>query len=173
MSYVAPTTKTTGTLITAAIWNQDVVANIVAIKDPPTDNQRADEASDYTSSSTTFVDVDSAGDPDFSLSITTTGGDIMVGFVGTMTNGTAAARAYIDIALDGVRQGLDDGLFEHQAAGGTLFPCGFVYLIRGVSAGTHTIKLQYKVSSGTATIYAGAGSANADLHPQFWCREAS
>lgn len=27
MAYVAPTTKTTGTLITAAIWNQDVVDN--------------------------------------------------------------------------------------------------------------------------------------------------
>lgn len=31
MAYVAPTTKTTGTLITAAVWNQDVTANAIAI----------------------------------------------------------------------------------------------------------------------------------------------
>lgn len=31
MAYVAPTTRTTGTLITAAIWNQDVVANPIAL----------------------------------------------------------------------------------------------------------------------------------------------
>lgn len=31
MAYVAPSTRTTGTLITAAIWNQDVVANAIAI----------------------------------------------------------------------------------------------------------------------------------------------
>jgi hypothetical protein len=31
MAYSAPTTKTTGTLITAAIWNADVVANEIAI----------------------------------------------------------------------------------------------------------------------------------------------
>jgi hypothetical protein len=31
MAYIAPTTKTTGTLITAAIWNADVVANEIAI----------------------------------------------------------------------------------------------------------------------------------------------
>lgn len=31
MAYVAPSTRTTGTLITAAIWNQDAVANPIAL----------------------------------------------------------------------------------------------------------------------------------------------
>lgn len=31
MAYVAPSTKTTGTLITADIWNQDVVSNVLAL----------------------------------------------------------------------------------------------------------------------------------------------
>lgn len=31
MAYVAPSTRSTGTLITAAIWNQDAVANPIAI----------------------------------------------------------------------------------------------------------------------------------------------
>lgn len=30
MAYVSPSTKTTGTLITAAIWNQDIVSNVQA-----------------------------------------------------------------------------------------------------------------------------------------------
>lgn len=32
MAYVAPSTRTTGTLITAAIWNQDVVDNPIALR---------------------------------------------------------------------------------------------------------------------------------------------
>lgn len=31
MSYIAPSTRTTGTLISAAIWNQDVVDNVIAV----------------------------------------------------------------------------------------------------------------------------------------------
>lgn len=33
MAWVAPNTKTTGTLITAAIWNQEVVSNPQALRD--------------------------------------------------------------------------------------------------------------------------------------------
>lgn len=32
MAWVSPSTRTTGTLITAAIWNQDVVANPIALR---------------------------------------------------------------------------------------------------------------------------------------------
>jgi hypothetical protein len=32
MAYVQPSTQTTGTLITAATWNQDVVDNTIAIR---------------------------------------------------------------------------------------------------------------------------------------------
>jgi hypothetical protein len=35
MAYVAPVTRTTGALITAAIWNQDVVANVAYFKAGP------------------------------------------------------------------------------------------------------------------------------------------
>lgn len=31
MSYVAPSTRSTGFLVTAAVWNQDVVANPIAV----------------------------------------------------------------------------------------------------------------------------------------------
>lgn len=32
MAYVAPSTRSTGDLITAAIWNQDIVDNMIAVK---------------------------------------------------------------------------------------------------------------------------------------------
>jgi hypothetical protein len=32
MAWVTPTTRTTGALITAAIWNQDVVENVIALR---------------------------------------------------------------------------------------------------------------------------------------------
>lgn len=35
MAYSAPTTRSTGFLVTAAVWNQDVVDNMVAQENPP------------------------------------------------------------------------------------------------------------------------------------------
>lgn len=35
MAYSAPSTRTTGDLITAAIWNQDVVSNVTFLANPP------------------------------------------------------------------------------------------------------------------------------------------
>lgn len=37
MSYTAPTTRVTGTLITASIWNTDIVDNIIALRATDTD----------------------------------------------------------------------------------------------------------------------------------------
>ena len=47
----------------------------------------------------------------------------------------------------------------------------FTFLATGLAAGTHTFKLQWKTGAATATMYAGAGTPNLDVHPQFWARE--
>ena len=131
------------------------------------DSYVCDEASDYTTTSTSFVDVDGTN---LALTIITNGGPVLVHFHGMFyTNG---ARMWLDVDVDGTRTAGDDGIIgAWQTAN---FTVTFSRLITGLSAGEHTFTLQWKViSGGTAKLYAGAGTSNADVHPQFWVREVS
>ena len=107
MAWIAPTTRTTGELITAAIWNVDVVDNLLALKSPPTDTYTLNEGANYTTTSVTFVDVDAVN---LALTITTTGGAVLVHFDAYMFG--SGGRAYLDFVVDGVRHAGDDGLAQ-------------------------------------------------------------
>jgi hypothetical protein len=183
MGWSSPATRVTGDLISASIYNTDIIGNLLALKSPPSAKYNIDEASDYTASSTSFTNVDNA---DLSLTITTTGGDVMVHFHGTVktasSGATQNARIYFDLEVDGSREGGNDGICmaagsDSAADGNTLRQVSFTRLITGLSSGSHTFKLQWKVSAATGTptgtLYAAAGTASLDLHPQFWCREVS
>lgn len=134
------------------------------------DSYEADEGSDYTTTSTTFVDVDATN---LSLTITTTGGNVMVGYSGTVRIDTVGAHVHLNVDVDGSVVAADDGIVSMRSTGVTINSMSFVYLVTGLSAGSHTFKLQWKVSSSTATLYAGAGTSNNDIHPQFWVQELS
>ena len=168
-TWTTPKTWSTGEALTASDMNTHIRDNLDALKEPPTASYACDEASDYTTTSTTFVDVDSTN---LSLQITTTGGDVLIGFVGTVQLTTAASILF-DVDVDGTRDGGDDGICRGYSSTNTLIQTiGFVRLITGLSAGSHTFKLQWKTTSGTLVdLYAGAGTSNRDLHPQFWARE--
>lgn len=170
MTWTTPRTWADEELVTANLMNTHIRDNLNALKSPPSDNYEANEASDYTTTSTSFVDLDATK---FSLTITTTGGDVLVGFNGNFKC-TASTVAFLDIDVDGSRVGGDDGIkvFDVNASIAGAFP-SFARLITGLSAGTHTFKLQWRTGSGTLTMYAGAGTSNADVHPQFWVREVS
>jgi len=169
MAYTVLPTVSPGDTIASATWGNIVKANIEAIKAPPTDHYEANEASNYTTTSASLVDIDT----DFELTITTTGGDIMVGFLGGFKC-SAGAVMHLELDLDGSPVGGDDGIIGVDV-GNTILPAAlsFAYLITGVSAGSHTITLQWKTSGGTLTMYAGAGTSTADIHPQLWIREVS
>lgn len=163
-------------LVTAADLDTEIRDRMEFLKAPPTDYVRVDEGADYTTTSTTFVDVDSLGDPDLSLTIVTAGGDVLVGFSGAFQHSSVAVRIALDVAVDGVRLGGDDGLISGACAGSQngYLPMAFVAMVRGLSAGSHTFKLQWKTASATATLHAGAGTGTfGDTHPQFWVREVS
>lgn len=132
------------------------------------DSYQADEGSDYTTTSTTFVDVDASN---FSLTITTTGGNVLIGFYGVVKSG-ASQGVHFDVDIHGTRAGLDDGIIGIKSASvDDQMPVTFVHLETGLSAASHTFKLQWKRNGGTATLYAGAGTSTADYHPQFWVQE--
>ncbi len=168
MAYTAPTTRITGELITASIWNTDLTDSIQALKDPPSDNVELNVGADLTTTSTSFVDI-----TDLTTSLTTKGGDVMVSFKGDVRMSTLA-KLYFEIDLDGTPQVGDDGIGAGRPEASPLGSfISFVWLLTGVSAAAHTIKLQWKVEAQTATLYAGAGTSAADVHPQFWAREVS
>lgn len=154
-------------LLTAEDLNH-MIDNIEALKDPPSAEYTANEASDYTTTSASFVDVDSTN---LSLTITTAGGDVMVGFHGGVeANGGTNPLVHFEVLVDGVQHAGNDGIIFTRLV--NLRIISFVRLITGLSAGSHTFKLQWKVNGGVK-LYAGAGTASHDVHPQFWAREVS
>ena len=168
MAWTSPITWTSA-LVTVAQFNEQIRDNMLALKDPPFDVVNVNEGADYTTTSTSFVSIDDAGDPDLSLTITTGGGDVLVSFSGSLTNNSGIN--YLDFTVDGTRFGLDDGILRMQSASANAV--SFAVWVEGLAAGAHTFVLQWKVSAGTGTMYAGAGTSNSDIHPQFSAREVS
>jgi len=133
------------------------------------DNYVANEGSDYTTTSASFVDIDATN---LSLTIITTGGDVKVHFHGVLDHTATQGFINFDVDVDATRDGGDDGYIASSATSGNdKTPITFTRLITGLSAGSHTFKLQWKTSASTATLYAGAGTTNLDVHPQFWVEE--
>lgn len=165
MAWTDPKTWTAAVLSSSDL-NTHLRDNLNALKEPPTDDHTVNEATDYSTTSTSFTNVDGT---DLSLTITTTGGDVLVHFHGVMAN--ASGGILLDFTVDGVRHSTDDGILRH----GTNVACAttFTRLVTGLSAGSHTFVLQYKVTGGTGIIYAGAATGGFDVHPQFWVREVS
>jgi hypothetical protein len=170
MAWTTPRTWAVGEAITADLLNEQLRDNLAELKDPPSANYELNEASDYTTTSTSFVDVDATSGK-LSLTITTNGGDVLVHFEGAIAI-NSSNKVYLEIDIDGVPVGGDDGINVGKH-GINPHVVSFTRLITGLSTGSHTFKLQWKVSAGTATLYAGAGTLGLDVHPQFWVRELS
>ena len=169
-NWTAPITWNVNQLVTADNLNQQLRDNLEFLKSPPTASVVLDQSSDYNTTATSFVNIDSSV---LSLSLTTAGGALLIGFHGVISP-TGTHSVYLDITVDGVRVGGDDGLLSvTRATTGTTPSVSFVRLVTGITAGAHTVRLQWKVSAGTSTLYAGAGTTGNDTHPQFWAREVS
>lgn len=158
--------------LTSSDLNTYLRDNQEALKYPPSANHEFSEASNYTTTSTTFVDVDATSGK-FSHTITTNGGDVMVGFMGSFLHSSSGVLTaiFLDINVDGSAVGSTTGfLVSTINASNVKKPMSFVYLITDLSAGSHTFKLQWKTGAATATLIAGASGY---IHPQFWVREVS
>jgi len=173
MTWTEPKTWVAEPLV-AGDLNTHLRDNLNALKDPPTAHYDPDETSDYTTTSTSFVNVDS---DDLSLAITTSGGDVLIGFHGYVQPGLNNDNIFFDVEVDNVRIGGNDGIIGAQRAATATTPgrfgLSFTRLITGLAAGSHTFKLQWRVTGNTGILFAGAGTSNADVQPQFWVREVS
>jgi hypothetical protein len=163
MAWTAPKTWTVGEPLTATDLNAHIRDNMLALKAPPTDLVRLDEPTDYTTTSTVFVPVDTSV---LTLSFITFGGDVMIVFFGNVANTTQGT--FIDIEFDGVMIGEDSGLVRAHTGHTVVSIC---LLKTGVSAGSHTIRVMWRVTSAsTSTLYAG-NTAGFNTHGYFWARE--
>lgn len=170
MAYTAPKTWTNEPLV-ASDLNTHVRDNMEALKDPPSSNYELDEGSDYQTTSTSFVPIDSTN---LKLSITTTGGDVVVHFHGVFDTSVGGTnRLHLEIEVDGTPLAGDDGVHATQHQSGGQVGVSFTRLITGLDPGSHTFELHWKTQFGTETLYAGAGTSGMDVHPQFWAREVS
>jgi len=108
--------------------------------------------SNFTTSSTTYVDVTCA-----SATITTTGGDVLVWFSGPGHSATQEAQFTIN------NNGSDGSQLAVLTAGGqTNLPVSLVYRLAALAAGTYTLQLRAKVTSGgTLTMNFGSSAVGA------------
>ncbi len=160
MAWTTPKTDwETGELIAASDMNE-VGENLATLKNPATAIYTTTEEIRVIGNE--FSDLDSTN---LNLTITTTGGDVLVHFDGAMTRNVSVSRCHFDIDVDGTRQGGDDGLTHIDLHhGDRRHSLSFDRLIQGLSAGSHTFKIQWKGN------HAGRGLI---LYPdaQFWVRE--
>jgi len=163
-TYTAPRTWTTGELVTKTIMDTHIRDNFGAVSDPAYGMSTVDEASNYTTTGTSFANVDAT---DLYLSFTTSGSDtVLAVFTCVLSfSGTGGNYIHIDLAVDGTAISGNDGLCAYGSS--TAGTVSFQRLCTGLSAAAHNFAIQWKVTSGTGTMYAGAGTANLDMHPFF------
>ncbi len=104
---------------------------------------------------TTFVTLSS-------LSVTTLGGALLVGFYAPVRHDTVSSTAYFDFALNGTRIGLNGNNGSYSINVNTTHAAaGMVQLITSLGAGTHTIALQWRCDAQWLSVGKG----------QFWVVE--
>ena len=125
------------------------------------------EGQALSTTATDFVDVDATK---LALTLTTHGGDVLLGFTGTVKYSTGSASTNFNVSVDGVDYIADDGLIglknAHSGDAARIKPLSFVLLISGLSAGSHSFRLRWKTSKGNTL-----SMDVVNLHPQFWAKE--
>lgn len=167
MAWTTTPTWATGRLVTVDDLEDNVFDNLNYVHAGRVSGRtNTNEASDYTTTSATFVDIDST---DLSKTLTPTTSKVRVYFHGSFQT-SASGKIYLDVAKDGVRQGGDDG-YGYTIGDQTLTLDVEIDVTPNVST---TIKLQWKQTGTiTATLYAGAGTSDKDVHPQFRVEESA
>lgn len=166
-NWTTPRTWVTNELVTAPLMNTHLRDNLDYLFTRPRDVDNVNSAGNYSTTSTTFADVSTS---ELALTLTTTGGRVLVGFTGSVYVVATAVRVYFNVAIDGTTQVADDGLLVMEATANPRL-ASFVYMSDVLSVATHTIRVQWKTNAGTMGMYAGAGTASFDVHPQFWALE--
>lgn len=142
----AITTKSANEFITETVLNEQLRNNLEFLKSRPFNEVNN---TSRTTTSTSFVELTGS-----SISLTTYGGNVLIALMGTISNNTAGAVVYLDLAIDSTRQG-DTTL----GLGGTTAPfanyndaVGLAFFSTSApSAASHSFSIYWKVSAGTGS----------------------
>lgn len=151
MAWTTPTTVNAGDKLTSTLWNNEVVGNLNYLLSPNKAVVIHNNGSDYTTTSTTFVDVDATN---LSLTITTHGGPVLVVAVCKAMNGNGFGAGGLDITMDGTRIGANTTL--GLADVGNVYMSYSLVALVSPSAGSHTFRLQFRADAGTTTVYSNS-----------------
>jgi hypothetical protein len=159
--WTPPRTWNVGELVTAGLLNTHLRDNLEYLKaqiDLPLNFAAAASASLYTTTSTSFADVDGTN---LKLTLTTSGGAVLLGFSTLAKHNTAAGEARLDWQIDGARIGdTTYGVSLLQApATNAYIPISHVHVV-ALSAAAHTIKLQFATSGGTLSLGGVSGGTS-------------
>lgn len=164
MSWQEPKTWNTGDLLTAQDMNIQLRDNLRYLKNLPYSQQTIRRNANYTTSSRSFVDIDGL---DLTLTLPLTGA-VLIGFLGTFQQ-DRSAQVCLDLLVDGVRLGNDRGIScLHFSNANVAQSFTFTFLRDQLAAGEHQFRLQWRVSSGRATLFAAAGNNDPPIF--FWLR---
>jgi len=124
----------------------DASGNATLLSTPPVTGQAVGVTSAPTTTSATYVDL-----TDMSVTVTTSGGDLVAMLSATLINGTAANNTALALSLDGATEVADQWSQKGLASSRT--PFSIQYRWTSVAAGSHTIKGRWK-SPNESTIQA-------------------
>lgn len=150
MAWTTPKTWSAETL-TSTDMNTHIRDNLNYLKDTiaPNAEQYARTSGNYTTTSTTFTDVDGTN---MSFSLTTTGGDVMVTCAGYGSSGAGDAVT-VGVFVTGL--GTTTIVEAESTNNSDPVNVSFVYIFKDLAAGTYTFTLRYKGDGSTTTLYAG------------------
>lgn len=178
MTWHAPITWHIDQLVTETDLNEQLRDNMTYLKErvdaPAFGLYHIQETVDYTVLNYAFVDVDPVK---LALTLNTQGGDVLVGFFGTVyAPNTADANVYFDVAVNGIRRGGSEGIILVSMKNGSGLPLlnspvAFTLWVTGLPVGTYTFKLQWKTNGQTVGLRSGGGGLG--IFSQFWAREMS
>lgn len=160
MTWTTPKTWNTGDPLTAGDMNTHIRDNLNVLKAPATALVTKVFASDYILTTSGWADID----PAFSLTLDTTGGDVLVGFNISAGNASGGVSGY-NLRVDGVDVSTETyGILKVDSPGSHALH--YTWLVRPLAAGMHTFKLRWRTFSGYSGMVGGALN-------QFWAREVS
>lgn len=129
-------------------WWQAITAQAsppYAVYDKPTTD------ANKTTTSTTFTDLDATAGT-FNLTVTTSGNLVQTNLRLNLTHGTNGAYVYVDVLIDGVSISNGNGILIKQAQGTAEYFTLSTTFLTSLAAGSHTFKVQWRTTGGTATL---------------------
>ena len=136
----------TGSVTSTAIADGTIVSTDLAVDSVTQRRFAAGLTYNPSTTSTTYVDL-----LELSISLTTTGGDLLVWTSVSLYNSLASQFMYIAVSLDGAAEVAETVVVTTAAGGGNIAVASLCWAFPTPSAATHTIKTRWHTGGGTMT----------------------